>query len=257
MANKCLKTGADGPPERLSRIPPGMFKAVDADAWFLNLYQSLGEPLAEVDPSYMDADCVAIGDADHLLWSLRIAIISGQYARKRYLSPGCFEDLFLMYEAMVPVEGSSRRSWHCAVFGGSGGKGSWPFATLARGKGARSARKSMRRGARQQRLRGAQFSPKRRRITSKRSWLTTQSVSAPIVLQRSIRKSLLFTASTSCSRSPSMAWTRPNSDAPGTCPLRLSSKRASGLNSTWSAPSVIAISKRTSLWTPTRLKTRT
>ena len=81
-----------------------MFKAVDADAWFLNLYQSLGEPLAEVDPSYIDADCVAINDADHPLWSLRIAIISGQYARKRYLSPGCFEDLFLMYEAMVPVK---------------------------------------------------------------------------------------------------------------------------------------------------------
>ena len=67
MAKKCLKTGADGPPERLSRISPGMFKAVDADAWFLNLYQSLGEPLAEVDPSYLDADCVAIDDADHPL----------------------------------------------------------------------------------------------------------------------------------------------------------------------------------------------
>ena len=49
MARECLEMGADGPPERLSRIPPGMSKFVDADAWLLNIYQSVGEPLAEVD----------------------------------------------------------------------------------------------------------------------------------------------------------------------------------------------------------------
>ena len=57
-----------------------------------------------MDPSFLDAEgCVPIDDADHLLWSLRIAINNGQYARKRYLSCNSFEDLFLMYEAMVPV----------------------------------------------------------------------------------------------------------------------------------------------------------
>ena len=57
-----------------------------------------------MDPSFLDAEgCVPIDDADHPLWSLRFAINNGQYCRKRYLSPGCFEDMFSMYEAMVPV----------------------------------------------------------------------------------------------------------------------------------------------------------
>ena len=81
MAKKCLQMGAGGPPERLPWLPAEKSKFNDADTWFLDLYQSLGEPLAEVDPSFLDAEgCVPIDDADHLLWSLRIAINNGQYA---------------------------------------------------------------------------------------------------------------------------------------------------------------------------------
>ena len=74
MAKKRVQMGDDGPPERLPRLPAEKSKFNDADTWFLDLYQSLGEPLAEVDPSFIDPDCVAIDDADRPLWSLRIAI---------------------------------------------------------------------------------------------------------------------------------------------------------------------------------------
>ena len=147
MAKKCLQMGADRPPARLPRLPAEKTKFNDADTWFLDLYQSLGEPLAEVYPSFLDAEgCVPIDDADHLLWSLRIAINNGQYARKRYLSCTSFEDLFLMYEAMVPV-GSRCPSRYCTAFGRSGGGSSCPFAMLSPGKGARSARRLIRIGA--------------------------------------------------------------------------------------------------------------
>ena len=52
MAKKCLQVGADGPPERLPWLPAEKSKFNDADTWFLDLYQSLGEPLAEVGPSF-------------------------------------------------------------------------------------------------------------------------------------------------------------------------------------------------------------
>ena len=87
LAKHCLKVGADGPPDQLGRLP---LKFNDADAWFLDLYQSLGEPLAEVDPSFIDVDCVPIDDADHPLWSLRIAINNGQYAPKAVFEPRRF-----------------------------------------------------------------------------------------------------------------------------------------------------------------------
>ena len=86
MAKHCLQMGDDGPPERLPRLPAEKAKLYDADTWFLDLYQSLGEPLVEVDPSFLDAEvCVPTDDADRPLWS-------------RYLSPVCnsFDDLFLM-----------------------------------------------------------------------------------------------------------------------------------------------------------------
>ena len=44
------KWGTDGPPARLPRLPDEKSRHNDADACFLDLYQSLGEPLAEVDP---------------------------------------------------------------------------------------------------------------------------------------------------------------------------------------------------------------
>jgi hypothetical protein len=119
MVKKRLQMGADGPSERLPRLPAEKSKFNGADAWFLDLYQSLGEPLAEVDPSFFEVEgCVPIDDADHPLWSLRIAINNGQYAPKRYLNPGTFEDLFLMYEAMVPVGEQVSKSTLLRVWNG-------------------------------------------------------------------------------------------------------------------------------------------
>ena len=71
--------------------------------WCIGLYQSLGEPLAKEGPTVLGIEGYApIEDAGRPLWSLRIAIDEGQYAPKRFLNPGCFEDLFLLYEVMTP-----------------------------------------------------------------------------------------------------------------------------------------------------------
>ena len=71
-AKRACKQGLVGLLNDSPRLPAEKTKFNDADAWFLDLYQSLGEPLAEVDPSCLEAEaCVPIDDADHPLWSLR------------------------------------------------------------------------------------------------------------------------------------------------------------------------------------------
>jgi hypothetical protein len=139
-AKKLLLAGASKPLERLPRMPAvdAAKKYDQADAWFFELYQGLGEPLPVADPAgAVDMDVYErIDDADHPLWALRIFVVAEHYAPKRYLNPGCFEDLWMMHEVMEKVEdqvskSTLRRVW-CDRW-----KKFLPFRNVGQGKRCR------------------------------------------------------------------------------------------------------------------------
>ena len=84
-----------------------------ADEWFLNLYRRLGEPLAVEDPALIDeAEHEVITDTTHPLWNMSInvgAMTAGKHiVQKRYLNPGCFEDIWLLYQVDNPADKVSK-----------------------------------------------------------------------------------------------------------------------------------------------------
>ena len=77
-----------------------------ADAWFLVLYKTVAEPLAEADPALLDLENLAqLDDVHHPLWSLSVALQGGKHAvPKVFLNPGGFEDLWSLYQVMTSLE---------------------------------------------------------------------------------------------------------------------------------------------------------
>ena len=111
---KLLSSGASAPLAPLPRMPSSVAKKqyFKADAWFLVLYQDLGEPLAVSDPDLIDiAEYELVEDPNHPLWSLSVNVgVEERYTAKRYLNPGTFEDVWLMYHAQTPVQSQVSKS---------------------------------------------------------------------------------------------------------------------------------------------------
>ena len=83
-----------------------------ADHWFFSLYQSLGEPLANEDKD-LDHEHVSIGEQDHPLWDLGTAVGSendAKFVPKRYLNPGTFQDIWILFQSTVPASEQVSRS---------------------------------------------------------------------------------------------------------------------------------------------------
>ena len=100
-----IRNGALELPVQISRMPAATSRLQfqKADAWFLMVHQDLGEPLAEADPLLARQDeNELLEDAGHPLWALALNIGDQKYVPKHYLNPGCFEDIWVMYEAMNP-----------------------------------------------------------------------------------------------------------------------------------------------------------
>jgi hypothetical protein len=104
------------PDEKLPRMPRVdqlRTASIRADAWFLNLYRTLAEPQAIEDDALVDecGSSEVLTDTAHPLWATSVNLPDSD---KRcipvlYLNPGCFEDLFLQYEASTePVDRVSK-----------------------------------------------------------------------------------------------------------------------------------------------------
>ena len=115
-----IRDGATELPAAVPRMPSRTAKVqyFKADAWLADLHQDLGEPLAVADPGLMDLDGHAlVDDEQHPLWALSMLAADGKhYVPKRYLNPGGFEDLWLMYEAMVSPEEQVSKSTLLKVY---------------------------------------------------------------------------------------------------------------------------------------------
>ena len=88
-------------PPRLPKVPPAKSSSqiFSADAWLLHCYQHLAEPLANIEVPEPDSEYVEV-TATHPLWSLpQLLRTSGnhQFAAKRFLNPGDFEQLWQQY----------------------------------------------------------------------------------------------------------------------------------------------------------------
>ena len=82
-----------------------------ADNWFYSLYRSLGEPLANADHD-LDHEHVSVGEPDHPLWDLGTAVGSddAKFVPKRYLNPGTFEDIWILFQSTAPASEQISRS---------------------------------------------------------------------------------------------------------------------------------------------------
>ena len=90
--------------------------ASKADAWFLSVWRDLGEPMAIENPEALNmTEHMLIDIPLHPLWNLSVVVPSARhgegakrYVPKRYLNPGCFEDLFSMHQAAEGNDAVSR-----------------------------------------------------------------------------------------------------------------------------------------------------
>jgi hypothetical protein len=108
---KCIRNGALAPPVKLAPVPPASAKRQfsKADAWFLMMYNDLAEPMATADPE-LPIEMEDLQDVEHPLWSLCSALGSTRSVPRKYLNPGGFEDLWLLYQVMTPNSGQASRT---------------------------------------------------------------------------------------------------------------------------------------------------
>ena len=96
--------------DRMPRLPRADVgkAALSADAWFLDVYRRLAEPQAIEDDALVDDRGVEVlSDASHPLWATGVNLPGSGDQRTvpcQYLNPGCFEDLWLQYEASTEPE---------------------------------------------------------------------------------------------------------------------------------------------------------
>lgn len=118
-----LKRAKAGEPELLKkekepRMPSAhaCSQALKASSWFLGLYQNLAEPYASEDPLALDLPQNEImEEPDHPLWNVAkcLATEDGEkrFVPRRFLNPGCVEDLYLQYEMEEGVFAVSRSTF--------------------------------------------------------------------------------------------------------------------------------------------------
>ncbi len=100
---KLMADGHDSMPAMLPKVPgtKSCERKFMIDAWFLKLYQSLGEPLAVPDTSLHEDEesNLLLQEPDHPLWSLGVKVDAKYRAvPKRWLNPGSPESLWVQYK---------------------------------------------------------------------------------------------------------------------------------------------------------------
>ena len=115
---------------RASRMSP---QACKADAWFLCMYNDLAEPMAPEDAANEHQGV----EPDHPLWNLCQALGNpkDRTTQKRYLNPGCFEDLWAQYSMASGAQGVSKSTLHTAW--NLRWKRYMPFRNIGQGKRCR------------------------------------------------------------------------------------------------------------------------
>ena len=114
---KLVEQGHSTVPAKLPKMAKGALKLAIADAWFLQLYNSISEPLAN-EPDHDDGHTELVqfeevADSNHPLWNLTVGVtVDGKVkrlARKNYLNPGGFESLWALHSA-EPVQDQVSKS---------------------------------------------------------------------------------------------------------------------------------------------------
>lgn len=142
--DKMRKLIRDGHTSVLVRAPrvPSATSGVQfrkADAWFFMLHQDLGEPLAISNSAMLDLDEYEVVDTpEHPLWAIstHVEASGSRYVPKRYLNPGCFEDLWLAYQAQTDVANQVSKSTLLKVWHARWSK-YLPFRNIGQGKRCR------------------------------------------------------------------------------------------------------------------------
>lgn len=109
---RALQDGHLTPPPALPKVPPAKSceRKFSVDAWFLNLYCGLAEPMPTADGAQIlaleqeESENVQIECEDHPLWSLGVSIQGNKYAPRRYMNPGTPEGLWQLYSQETVVE---------------------------------------------------------------------------------------------------------------------------------------------------------
>ena len=74
------------------------------------MYNDLAEPMAIADPDLPIEMEDLPADVEHPLWSLCVALGTERRVPRKYLNPGTFEDLWLLYQVMTPQHDQASRS---------------------------------------------------------------------------------------------------------------------------------------------------